>query len=334
MKPNITSTKNRPNPESKARVVFPDCGGLIDALDTRPTDHISDWTIYTATSKNDVIKRAQGADIFVTNKIEVDEQVLLACPTIKHIAVSATGFNVIDIAACKKHGVSVSNIPSYADVSVPEHVITVALALRRELLQYRQQVINNQWQNSVNFCLFDKPISDLKDSVFGVLGFGQLGRATAELAKALGMTVIYNSRTERPNEFADYVSFEQLIEESDILSLHCNLTPETKNLIAKAELSAMKGTAILINTARGGIADEVAVVDAIENNTIAGIGFDVLTQEPPTNNSPLLKIANRTNVIITPHVAWASDVAIASLCAELVSNVHAFIKGQARNLVF
>lgn len=325
--------KNTQIQGKKMRIVFLDSHGLTDYLESQSIDLASDWINHSTTQPEAIVERAQNADILVVNKVLIGDQILRACPNIKHIAVAATGYNVIDMAACAKRGVSVSNIPNYAGVSVPEHVIGIALSLRRELIQYRQQVINQHWQNSPTFCLFDKPILDLKDSVFGVIGFGQLGQATARLAKALGMRVIYNSRSQHPSEFAEYASLDELIARSDIISLHCSLTPETKNLIDTSELKAMKNSAILINTARGGVANEQAVADALKQGLIAGIGFDVLTQEPPVNESPLLEIADRTNVIITPHIAWASESAIQNLCDVLVSNVHSFINNQPVNLV-
>jgi len=265
--------------------------------------------------------------------VKISREVLLACPSIKHIAVSATGFNIIDTEACRQLGVSVSNIPNYAATTVAEHVIASALCLRRQLLSYRQSVINNQWQASANFCIFGSPINNLQNATFGVIGLGALGLATAQKAAALGMHVIYTSRTQKPCDFAEYVSFDELLSSADVISLHCSLTAETQNLIAAKELKMMKSHAILINTARGGVANEVDVVNAINNNIIGGISFDVLVEEPPQNGTPLLSIADRDNVIITPHTAWASEQAMQTLINILADNVDAFLLGSPKNLV-
>lgn len=319
--------------EKNKRVVFLDCGGLKGYLDTKPIDSVATWVNHASSTPELALKRAQTADILVVNKVAINQTLLSACPSVKHIAVAATGYNTIDLAACAAHGVTVSNIPSYAEVSVPEHVISMALSLRRELIQYRHQVIINRWQTSPEFCLFDKPILDLKDSVFGIIGFGKLGQATARLARAMGIRVIFHSRSRHTSDLAQYAEFDELIEKSDIISLHCSLNSETKNLISARELNTMKNSAILINTARGGIANERDVAEALKAGVIGGIGFDVLETEPPVNGSPLLDIADRSNVIITPHIAWASESALQNLCGTLVQNVHAFIRQQPINLV-
>lgn len=315
------------------RIVYLDRAGLPDRFSVRPPQVPHCWRDYSSTPPDLVIERSLGATVIVTNKVKISKDVLIACPTVKHIAVSATGFNVVDIKACQELGVSVSNIPSYASTTVAEHVITSALCLRRELLTYRQSVINNEWQASTSFCLFSKPIQDLNSSTFGVIGFGELGRATAKKASALGMRVIYTSRTSKSCSFGKQVEFDELISQADIISIHCSLTTQTKNLISKVELAKMQPHTILINTARGGIVDEQAVVNAIKNNIIGGISFDVLAQEPPKDSSPLLSIADRNNVIITPHSAWASEQAMSTLVTILADNIEAFLLGSPKNLV-
>jgi len=318
---------------AKKRIVYLDRGGLPERFKVAAPSIAHEWVDYPTTSPELLIERSTGADVLISNKVKIGEEVLLACPTVKHIAVSATGFNIIDINACKRLGVSVSNIPSYAATTVAEHVITSALCLRRELLSYRQSVINNEWQTSPSFCLFGKPLNDLNNSTFGVIGLGELGSATAKKAAALGMRVIYASRSEKSCDFAERVSVEELISNADIISLHCSLTPETKNLISTNEIANMKTHAILINTARGGVVNEASIVDAINHNRIGGISFDVLAEEPPKDDSPLLSIAGRNNVIITPHSAWASEQAMQSLADILGNNVDAFLLGSPQNLV-
>ena len=315
------------------RIVFLDRAGLPTRFDVRAPKLEHQWIEYTNTSAEQLIERCTDADVVISNKVKINAQLLKACPSIKHIAVAATGYNVIDVQACREHGVSVSNIPSYASTTVAEHVITSALCLRRELNSYRNQVINGDWQTSSSFCLFGKAINDINNTTLGVIGLGELGLATAAKAHALGMNIIYSSPSEKHCDFAKRVELNYLLAHSDIVSVHCSLTPATENLISKAELSMMKPSAILINTARGGVVNEADAVAAINKQTIAALSFDVLVQEPPQADSPLLKIANKSNVIITPHIAWASEQSMQALSDILSSNVEAFLLGSPVNLV-
>ncbi|MFT6408778.1 MAG: glycerate dehydrogenase [Arenicella sp.] len=318
---------------SLKKIVFLDRSGLPERFCLRPPKVNHEWTNYPSTPAELAIERSLGADVVITNKVKVTRQLLIACPSIKHIAVAATGFNIIDLDACRELGVSVSHIPSYAATTVAEHVIASTLCLRRELLSYRQSVIDGEWQKSSSFCLFGKPINDLKNSIFAVIGFGELGRASAEMAASLGMQVIFASRSKHQSSVAEQVSFETAITSADIISLHCNLTPETLNLIAEPEFLKMQPHSILINTARGGIVNEADLVKAVNEKLIGGVSFDVLAEEPPTNDSPLLAIADLDNVIITPHSAWASEQAMATLVTILADNVDAFLLGSEQNLV-
>lgn len=321
------------NQSQQKRIVFLDRAGLPERFRATPPTVDHDWIDYSITLPHQVIERSLGADVLISNKVKIDDAVLKACPSVQHIAVSATGFNIIDIEACQRRGVSVSNIPNYAATTVAEHVITSALCLRRELISYRDQVINGAWPLSSSFCLFDKPIHDLTGTTFGVIGFGKLGKAVAAKACALGMKVVFSSRSQHQSNFAKQLSFDDLIQNADIISLHCSLTAETENLIRTPELKKMQAHAILINTARGGVANESDVVDAIKNRLIGGIAFDVLIDEPPKVDNQLLSIADQSNVIITPHIAWASEQAMQYLVDTLSENVNSFLLGQAQNLV-
>lgn len=314
-------------------IVYLDRATLSENTHIRTPVGQHSWLCYDNTEDNQVVERCRDADVIALNKVAIDESILLACPDLKHIAVSATGFNCVDLDACRRHGVSVSNIPSYASTTVPEHVIGLALALRRQLLQYRAKVIAGDWQNSDTFCLFDKPIRDLRGSTFGVIGFGNLGQATAKLAEKLGMQVIYSSPSDKKSAFAKHVKLSELLINSDIISLHCSLTEQSKNMIGEQELSLMQKHCILINTARGGIANEKAVAQAVLEQKIGGIGFDVLSQEPPIDGSPLLDIASLNNVIITPHTAWASEHALQNVADILIDNIDAFVGHQPQNIV-
>ncbi len=316
------------------KITFLDRGSFHDnvVINSPIFDH--EWINFINTSAPEIINHCANSEVIVTNKVPIQRETLEACPDIQHIAVTATGYNIIDLDACKDHGVTVSNIPSYATTTVPEHVLNVSLSLCRRLNRYRDIVVQGQWQQSSRFCLFDKPLYDLKGKTFGVVGFGSLGAATGKLMHAIGMDVIYTARSDKQSDFARQVSLEELLSTADVVSLHCALTEETENLIDQPQLQMMKNSAFLINTARGGIANEQAVVDAIESEEIAGASFDVLVQEPPTtDSSPLLSIAHYDNFILTPHSAWSSQEAMQALSDTVISNIEAFQAGEAQNLV-
>ena len=315
------------------KIVFLDREGLPERFNVRAPKLNHCWTNYDSTPPDYIIERSLDADVLVTNKVKITRDILLACPSVRHIAVAATGFNIIDMDACNELNVSVSNIPSYAATTVAEHVMASTLCLRRQLLSYRHSVINGEWQKSPTFCLFGERINDLQNAIFAVIGFGELGQATAKKAAALGMRVIFASRGNHQCEFAEQVSFDQVITSADIISVHCNLSEDTLNLISAPQVQGMQPHTILINTARGGIVNEADVVNAINDKQIGGVSFDVLVEEPPNDDSPLLSIANLDNVIITPHSAWASEQAMQRLTDILADNVDAFLLGSPQNLV-
>ena len=316
------------------KITFLDRLSFHPDITVRSPNFEHQWVNYDNTSANQVADRCASSQIVVTNKVEINRQTLEVCQTIKHIAVTATGYNIIDLEACKDHGVSVSNIPSYATTTVPEHVLNVSLSLYRKLNLYRQLVLQGKWHRSDKFCLFDQPLYDLKGKTFAVIGFGSLGEATGRLMHAIGMNVIYNSRFDKNSDFARYADLKTIFNTADVISLHCALTESTKDLISFKEFDKMKSSSILVNTARGGIANEQATVDAIKNNKIAGIAFDVLCTEPPTeNSSPLFEIADQDNVILTPHSAWSSQDAMQNLSNTVIDNIEAFQQGNPINLV-
>lgn len=290
------------------------------------------WHNVARTDADQIIAHCADATVVVTNKVPIGAAVLEACPSIGHIAVTATGYNIIDLDACAEHGVSVSNIPSYAATTVAEHVMACTLSLRRQVIQYRQRVIDGAWQKSDTFCLFDKPINMLAGATLGIIGLGEIGRATAQMAAALGMNVVYTSRQSYEVDFAQRVPLDELLQRSDVVSVHCALNDDTHNLLDAPEINQMPDHAILINTARGGIVNEAAAASAIKNAMLGGLAFDVLVQEPPQHSS-LLEIADRSNVIITPHIAWASDEAMQTLANIVSANVDAYLRGTPQNLV-
>lgn len=290
------------------------------------------WQEFAATSADQTVERLRDATIALTNKVRLGAAELAQLPRLKMIALAATGHDIIDLAACRERGIAVSNIRHYATHSVPEHVFALILALRRRLLDYRADVERGRWQQAEQFCFFDHSIRDLHGSTMGIVGAGSLGQATAALATAFGMRVMFAEHATSVAAELDFVPLERLLAESDVVSLHCPLTAHTQNLIGPDELRRMKRTAILINTARGGLVDETALVTALQQGLIAGAGFDVLSAEPPTLGNPLLEL-RLPNFILTPHVAWASDESMQRLADQLIDNVECFIRGEPQHLL-
>ncbi len=293
-----------------------------------------DFRAYDETKASDVVARLQGATIAITNKVVLGADEFAQLPALKFVAVAATGYNNIDTRAAHEHGVKVANVPNYSNDSVPEHVLMMALALRRNLLNYRRSVRDGAWEQSPHFCLLDHPILDIKGSTFGIVGFGALGQATARLAQCFGANVVVAERRGARRVREGREEFQQVISTSDILSLHCPLTAETRGLIGAAELKLMKPTVVLINCARGGIVDETALVEALQAKRIMGAGIDVLSREPPPEDrgNPLLNV-KLSNLIVTPHNAWASQNATQELAQGIVANIEAFVAGKSQNLV-
>ncbi len=291
-----------------------------------------DWQEHVQTRPDQVVERLQHATVAISNKVPIRRDTLEQLPDLKMIAMAATGYDVIDIEACRERGVAVANIRNYAVHTVPEHAFALIFALRRNLIAYRDDVLNGRWQKAEQFCFFDHPIQDLHGSTLGIFGEGVLGQATAKIARALGMKVLFADHAPPKAAGVEFVSPEQVFAESDIISLHCPLTPESRHFIGMAQLQQMKRSALLINTSRGGLVDEQALKTALETGVIAGAGFDVLTQEPPKNGNPLLEIRT-PNFILTPHVAWASTQAMQFLANQLIDNIEAFVAGKPQHLV-
>ncbi|WP_187695509.1 D-2-hydroxyacid dehydrogenase [Photobacterium lucens] len=291
------------------------------------------WTQYQRTKPDQVIERLQDATIVISNKVLLTADILSQLPKLKFIAIGATGTNNVDIDYCHQHHLPVANIRGYATRSVPEHVIAMIFALKRNIVGYQQDIIAGEWQKQQQFCFFTHPISDIAGSTLGIVGKGSLGQATANLAKALGMKVLFAEHKGASVCRDGYSPFNDVLQQADVLSLHCPLTPDTQNLIAKAELLQMKPNAILINTGRGSLVNEQDLVDALLHQYIAGAGCDVFTTEPPTDDNPLLQHAHLPNLLLTPHVAWGSDSAITTLVEQLIENIECFYNGKPQNLV-
>lgn len=312
-------------------IVFLDRDSLIATL--RPPAFAHAWTDYAHTKGSEqTVARLAGASIAITNKVPLREAELAQLPDLKMIAVAATGTDIIDLPACRASGIVVANIRDYARATVPEHTLALMLALRRQLIAYRHDVEAGLWQASERFCLFGHPIRDLAGSRLGLLGYGALGKSVAHLARAFGMEVAVHKRSPVNDEGVTEVSFEELLATSDVLSLHLPLSDKTRNIIGAKELASMKRSALLINTARGGLVDEAALAAALTGGVIAGAGFDVLSKEPPQPDNPLLAL-RLPNFILTPHTAWASGEAMQKLADMLIDNVEAFERGAPVNVV-
>lgn len=293
------------------------------------------WVEHAKTAPGQVIERLAGATIAITNKVAIDAAAVAALPDLKMIAVSATGTNNVDLDACRARGIVVSNIRGYAVHTVPEHVMALLLALSRNLVAWRETLLAGGWQRADQFCLFDHPIRDLHGATLGLIGSGTLGNGVARLAEAFGMRVLRAERKGAAVVRPGYTAFAEVLAESDAISLHCPLTAETLNLIGEAELRAMKGSALLINTARGGIVDELALIRALKEGWIAGAGFDAITVEPPPADHPMVDPALLAlpNFLLTPHVGWSSRPAMQTLADQLIDNIEAFVAGAAKNRV-
>lgn len=296
-----------------------------------PFDH--QWIEYDYTSPDQRLERLQGAQIVITNKVVLDRCLISQLPNLKMIAVAATGYNNVDIECCREQGIAVANVQGYATQSVPEHVIALMFALKRNLKGYHNDIAAGEWQRNKQFCFFTHPISDIAGSTLGVIGSGALGQATATLAKALGMQVLFSERKGAEQCREGYVPFEQVLATSDVVTLHCPLNEHTQNCIGADELTLMKSNAILINTGRGGLVDEQALVTALKQGDIAGAGCDVFTQEPADHSNPLLANHELPNLLLTPHVAWGSDSSIQSLANILLDNIVSFAEGRQQNRV-
>jgi glycerate dehydrogenase len=321
------------NDRTIRRIIFLDRETLPDEIILKSFAFPNDLTVYQGTLPGEVAGRIAEADIVITNKVPVSGQALQSAPRVKLIAVAATGTDIIDIEACRKRGIVVSNIRNYAINTVPEHTFALILTLRRSILSYRDSVLKGRWQEAGQFCFFDHPIRDLAGSTLGVIGDGVLGKAVADLGKAFGMRVLFSDYKGTTGMGPLYTPFEQVLRQSDVITLHTPLIPTTRNMIGAAEFAVMERRPLLINPARGGLVDEDALAEALREGRLAGAGFDVATIEPPPKDHVLMRLLEMPNFILTPHVAWASREAIQSLADQLVDNVDAFVAGKPKNIV-
>lgn len=306
------------------RIVFLDRDTLGPGVELRRPAFQHDWVDFPATDASRVPQRLAAASIAVVNKVRLSRGVLAALPDLRLVAVSATGTDNVDRDACRDLGIGLVNVRGYAGTTVPEHTFALILALRRGIVGYRDDVRDGVWSRAGSFCLFTRPIADLRGSRLGIIGAGELGRAVAVMARAFGMEVRF--ATHRGAGGRDSLPLPTLLAESDVISLHCPLTEANRNLIAMPQFRQMRRRPILINTARGGLVNETDLADALRAGLISGAGLDVLAREPPPRDYPLLSCLGSTNLIITPHVAWASLEARQRLADILIDRIEAFVR--------
>jgi len=314
-------------------IVFLDRDTISPDTTLRAPSFAHTWVQHNRTRADEAAARIADADIVIVNKVKLTADVLAQAPKLKLIAVAATGTDNIDLAACQQRGIVVSNVRNYAKHTVPEHTFALIFALRRSICAYRDAVKAGRWQEAAQFCFFDHPIRDLAGSTLGVIGDGVLGQAVASIGRALGMRVLFAAHKGRSGQGSMYTPFDDVLRQSDILTLHCPLNANTRHMIGAAEFAQMTRKPLLINTGRGGLVDEAAVGPALQAGHISGAAFDVTSVEPPPADHPFMALLNRPDFILTPHVAWASAEAIQALADQLIDNVEAFVRGAAVNQV-
>ncbi len=320
----------------KPSALFLDKASLYpDDLDFLILEEVATWQWFDNVDPGVIRQSLEGAEILVSNKVVINSEVIEHSPRLRLICVAATGVNNVDLAAAEQAGIQVCNIRAYATSSVVQHVFSLILTLNRKLLSYKTSASNGDWSHSDYFCYFGEPISELEGKTLGIVGYGELGRAVAKVARCFGMKVLLakkHNAGDGVDQGEGRVDLETLLSRSDVVTLHCPLTKDNHHMISSEELSRMKADAILINTARGGLVDEQALLHALEAKHIAGAGLDVLEEEPPSVNNALISCQSET-LIVTPHIAWASRESRQRLINEIAENIRAYQQGRSRNLV-
>ena len=294
---------------------------------------LGDVTIHDRTPYDKIVERSLGAEVLLTNKTPLDAATLNQLPDLKYVGVLATGYNIVDTAVCKQRGIPVSNVPGYGTGAVAQFVFALMLELCLHVQKHSDAVFEGKWAKSVDFCFWDYPLVELAGKTLGIIGFGTIGQKVADIAAAFDMQIIAHSRTQTDQSQRKnfkWVSVDELLAQSDVVSIHCPLTPETQGLINAENLRKMKSSAFLINTSRGPIVNDADLADALNNNVIAGAGIDVLSKEPPPADNPIFKAKN---CIVTPHIAWAAKEARARLMGIAIDNLKSFIAGKPANVV-
>ncbi|GLR77760.1 D-2-hydroxyacid dehydrogenase (plasmid) [Azospirillum oryzae] len=314
-------------------IVFLDRATLAPDIDLRRPAFAHRWTAFDRTGADQVVERLRGATIAIVNKVPLCRDALMQLPDLRLIAVAATGTDIIDTDACMERGITVSNIRDYAVHTVPEHSFALILALRRGIVGYREDVRAGKWQESGQFCFFTHPIADLHGQTLGIVGEGAIGQSVAAIGRAFGMRVLFAAHKGSTGMGPLYTPFDRLLAVSDVVTLHCPLTPATRNLLSDREFGLMARRPIIVNTARGGLIDEAALARALRAGIVAGAGIDVCSSEPPPADHPLMALAGLPNVILTPHVAWAGRQSMQALADQLIENIEGFAGGVPRNIV-
>ena len=299
-------------------------------LDWKPLEQLGELVVYDRSPVSTLVERCKDADIILSNKTEIRKNVIVALPNLKMIGVLATGYNVIDVNAAKERNVIVCNVPSYGTQSVAQHTFALILALTNHVEAHAKSVSEGDWERSVDWSYSNTPLIELAGKTLGIVGLGSIGEQTARIAKAFGMTVIYNNRKKKQTDVAEYVSLDSLFEESDFISLHCPLTEENREFVNASLLRRMKPSAFIVNTARGQLINEKDLAERLNKGTIAGAGLDVLSKEPPTDGNPLL---NAKNCIITPHNAWKTKEARIRVINVTAENIKSFMENRPVNVV-
>ncbi len=315
------------------RIVFLDRATFAPQIRLRRPSFPHEFVDYPQTAPGEVAERLAGAGIAIVNKVNLRGELLARLPGLKLVAVAATGTDCVDKEYCLAHGIAVANIRNYALNTVPEHAFSLILALRRSIVPFRADVLAGEWQKAGQFCFFNHPIRDLAGARLGIIGEGVLGQRVAELGRAFGMVPMFAAHKGVTGLGPLYTPWQEVIETADVLTLHCPLTPATRGIIGMAEFRQMKRHPLLVNTARGGLVVEEDLEQALEEGLVAGAGIDVTMPEPPPAEGVLMRIAARPNVIVTPHIAWASDEAQQAVADQLVDNIENFVAGRPTNLV-
>lgn len=314
------------------RIVFLDRDTIAPDVVVRRPDFPHDWIEYARTTAEETYDRVKDATIILVNKVNLREDLLARLPKLKLIAVAATGYDCVDVAAAKARGIVVSNIRGYAKATVPEHTFALMLAVARSIVPYRASVLAGRWQEAAQFCYFDYPAVDLAGRRLGIVGGGVLGGRVAEIARVFGMDVVIHD-PKPPVVTPAHVSFDELIATSDVITLHCPLTAETRGFIGKAQFAAMQKKPIIVNTARGGLIVEEDLLEALDAGLVSGAGLDVTLPEPPPAGGSFMRLAAHPKVVVTPHTAWASIEAQQTLTDQLLDNVENFVAGKPSNVV-
>ena len=314
---------------------------VLDGYPENPGDLSWDWlgklgeyTVYDRCPDDEaeIIRRIGTADVVITNKVPISAAVIDTCPGMKYIAVTATGYNVVDYEYAKRRGIPVSNVPAYGTAAVAQFAIAMLLEICHHIAHHSQAVHEGRWEHAEDWCFWDYPLIELDGKTLGIIGFGRIGQQTGRIAKALGMTVLASGSrpTDSGREIAEYVEQDELFARADVIALHCPLFPETQGIINKDSIAKMKDGVIIINNSRGGLVVEQDLADALNSGKVAAAGVDVVSTEPIKGDNPLL---SAKNCIITPHISWASKAARERIMTCTEQNVRAYISGSPVNVI-